>query len=1086
MMIAAKGRRVSPWGKMWLGLGLFCVSNTVVQAQPMYTRFNHLTTSEGLSSDRTRDILRDSRDFIWIATDVGLDRYDSHSFRRYTYRKNQPGSLSAGLITFLFEDSRQNLWIGTTAGLNLYDRVRDNFKHFQPQKGDDNSLKGSWVTSITEDPSGNLLIVTDGNCLNLKAPGSDNFKRYPFDSVSYMTYPMRNRNIDFDSKGNIWLTGAGDGIFRFDPKTEKFERFMDPDKLLLKNMYKCLYVDDEDVVWIGTGGNGLVTFDPVHRSFFQYNSHGNGTGTNQSFILDMIPEDGRHVLIATDHGGINRLDKRTGRFTYFMFDGRNAEGLNNNGLSCLLKDREGILWVGTSGGGVNYYNPNKDRFRLFRHNSNNPGSLVYNAVSTFCEDHTGHIWVGTDGGGISVFDPVSETFTNYVSQPGVPGSLSGNSIRAIVEDRDHDIWIGSWEGGLDRFDRKTGRFIHYPLDKNNPENTIVAMQLDQQNRMWIVILNKEIVWFDKKKGVIRRFPDGYQSLPIGTVMQFTGDSTGEIWMASTNGVIHWSDAAGSFRQLNFPDNAIVSIHIDKGGHLWVGTASTGIFFCKPDGTIVKHYTMDQGLVDDHIRGITEDAHGNFWISTNNGISRLNWQTGTFTSYNMADGLQGPQFNHESVYRSSKGEIFFGGSNGFNSFYPDSLKENKVVPKVYITEFQIFNKTVIPGRSPQFDTLISEAKTITLNWKQDVFSFGFSAINYTIAEKNRYAYRMEGFEKEWNQTDASRRYVTYTNLDPGTYTFRVIAANNDERWNRQGVALKITILPPWWETIWFRALVFMLLIVGLLWAYSFRVNQLKKQQRLLQEQVELKTAELIEMNEALRKGIAEREKFLSIIAHDLRNPFNSILGFSNLLLKKVSGEQFIPVRQFAVMINSAAESVYNLLNNLLEWARAQQGQTIFAPSVINITEILEDEMEVMQSTADSKNVSAVIDSPDNLKVTADPNMIKTVVRNLISNAIKYSNRGGQVFVGAGKADGMVEIIVRDQGTGMEQEQVDRVLLGKDNRSERGTENEKGTGLGLVLCKDFISKHQGSFHIESEPGKGSTFIIRIPETQRKTEE
>ncbi len=351
-------------------------------------------------------------------------------------------------------------------------------------------------------------------------------------------------------------------------------------------------------------------------------------------------------------------------------------------------------------------------------------------------------------------------------------------------------------------------------------------------------------------------------------------------------------------------------------------------------------------------------------------------------------------------------------------------------------------------------------------------------------KNRYRYILEGFETEWNETDASRRYVTYTNLDPGTYTFRVIASNNDEKWNNEGVTLKIIILPPWWETLWFRALGFVALVALLLTFYSIRIRQLKNQRRLLQEQVSAKTAELSEKNEALSKGIAEREKFMSIIAHDLRNPFNSILGFGNLLLKKVNEEKLMSVHRYAVMINTAAESVYNLLNNLLEWARTQQGQTIFTPVSVNLSEILEDELEVMQSTADLKNVSTVCEVPGNMQITADLNMIKTVLRNLISNAVKYSNRGGQIFISAEKTGGETAITVRDQGTGMEKEQILRILQGKENRSEKGTENEKGTGLGLVLCRDFIHRHHGSFHIESEPGMGSTFIIRIPEIQDTT--
>jgi signal transduction histidine kinase len=545
-----------------------------------------------------------------------------------------------------------------------------------------------------------------------------------------------------------------------------------------------------------------------------------------------------------------------------------------------------------------------------------------------------------------------------------------------------------------------------------------------------------------------------------------------MWICTQNGLDLYDSLTNSFKVFHFPDNDIGAFYKDKSGYIWVGTNTKGLFLCNQDGTILKTYDMTNILLNNRIHAITQDSNGDIWISTNNGISRLNPDIQSIRNYSKEDGLQGDQFYQQSFLKTRDGELYFGGYSGLNSFFPDSLKDNDFIPPVYITDFQIFNKPVIyatPGA--QFQTHISEAKEIKLNWDQSVFSFSFAAINYIHPKKNQYAYMMKGFEKDWNYTDASRRYVTYTNLDPGEYTFRVKASNNDDVWNEKGTSLKIIILPPWWKSLWFEismvsAIIFIIIII-----FRLRVRQLKRQKILLEKSVALKTTELNELN-------ASKDKFFSIIAHDLKNPFNTIIGFSEMMKESIKLNDSATFYEYTEMINTSAVQTLRLLENLLEWANSQRGKISFIPVPVILSELINDEFTMIDDMATGKNIELKSYISETLTIVADKNMLRAILRNLITNAVKFTHKNGQVQVNARTYENQVEISVSDSGIGMSAETMAKLFRIDANISTRGTENEKGTGLGLFLCKEFVEKHDGRIWVESEEGKGSTFKILLP--------
>jgi signal transduction histidine kinase len=705
--------------------------------------------------------------------------------------------------------------------------------------------------------------------------------------------------------------------------------------------------------------------------------------------------------------------------------------------------------------------------------------LSYNFTGSLFEDAEGMIWIGTDGGGVNIYNPKTGGFKTFKNEPGNPYSISGNVIRGIAEDKNHDMWIGTWDAGLNRYERATGRFIHYMPDEKNTSSisnkTIWNLFIDHNNTLWISIYNVGIDLFDIKKGVIKRFrynPEIQGTLSGNNCWFFFEDKEKKMWICTQNGLDLYDSLTDSFKVLHFPDNDIGAFYKDRLGYIWVGTNTKGLFMCNKDGTILKTYDASNILPNNRIQAITQDNKGDIWISSNEGITRLNPEIQSIKNYSKDDGLQGDQFYQQSFLKTRNGELYFGGYNGLNSFNPDSLKDNDFIPPVYITDFQIFNKPVVyavPGA--QFQTHISEAKEIVLNWDQSVFSFSFAAINYVHPKKNQYSYIMENFEKSWNHTDASRRYVTYTNLDPGEYTFRVRATNNDGVPNKEGTSLKIIILPPFWKTLWFKAGVLSLAILIVILVFRLRISALKKQKILLEKSVAIKTAELNELN-------VSKDKFFSIIAHDLKNPFNTIIGFSDLMKESIRLNDPATFYEYTEMINTSAIQTLRLLENLLEWANSQRGKLIFTPVPVNLNELVQDEFMMIDEMATGKNIELKSFIPDSLTFVADKNMIRTILRNLITNAVKFTHKNGQVLVNAVSNSEHVEITVTDSGIGMSKEIMSKLFKIDANLTTRGTENEKGTGLGLFLCKEFVEKHNGNIWVESEEGKGSTFKIILP--------
>ncbi len=1116
-----------------------CIFIGSLKAQKTDFKFEQLTINEGLSSNRVWCIYRDREEFLWICTDVGLDRYDSKNVISYRYNEDDSTSISSNSVRYIFEDQNGTLWFGTNKGLNLYNRKFNNFKRFSHVPGDSSSLNGNFVNSIIEDYSGVVWVLTNGNCLNEWHPETQSFQRYIFSDDNPNVYAPHLNMMALDSDGNIWLAKYKNGLVRFDPGAKKFTELKDPDIDFGHPVFKGLFIDKNDKIWIGSDGNGFFSFDIRTRVFRKYPVSTDGKGVNQSIILDIFEENSRYLLLAVDQGGINRFDKIKEEFEYLKFsEDQNTTGLNNNGIWCFHKDKEGILWVGTSGGGVNYYNPKKSKFKLFRKEENNRNSLSYNFTGCFFEDHLGHIWIGTDGGGLNVYDPENQTFKVFKHDPSNPKSISGNVIRSIAEDKNHNLWIGTWDTGLNCYERETGLFHRYFPDSNDPTSisgrTIWNLRIDHNGLLWMSVYNIGIDVFHIEKGVIKKFSlddKAENSLSSNAISFIYEDDQYNIWCSTEDGLNLYDPVNDSFIVYrDFPDNNLNIFFKDSKGRYWVGTSEAGIIQFDLTGEIKKIYDTGKGLPNNNVKAITEDNSGNLWISTNKGLAQFNPEKEVFINYDRSDGLQGDQFFLQSFLKTKKGELYFGGFDGFNSFYPDSLTKNEFIPPVYINDFRLFNRSLsYADKDSPLKYTIKETREIKMSWQNSVISFDFIAINYTYPEKNEYKYILKGFESSWNFTDASRTYVTYTNLDPGEYHFKVVASNNDGVWNEEGTSLKLIITPPFWKIWWFKvtATVCMLLMVYL--AYLFRTSQLRKTNMILERKVNLRTDqlkrfiselqenkdeleatneelvstmdelseqkqyveeiniklkkahdELCKINEQLDERVKDRTYKLSKVnkeldrlvysaSHDLIAPLKSLLGLIHITKIEITDG---PVVKNVEHMEKSVKKLERVITSLGHFALNMDQN-------INIEDIRFGHIvdEVICGLGEDYNLDKVTIirnySSDDF-IETDVGRLKIVLKNLILNAIQFNRDRALIEIKFVEKRRSYQIEVKDNGIGIERKNFDKIFL----MFYRGTELSQGSGMGLYIVKEILEKLKGRIYVDSEPNQYSRFKIRLP--------
>jgi ligand-binding sensor domain-containing protein len=822
-------------------------------------KFDHINTDQGLSQGTVNCIFQDKKGFIWIGTNDGLNRYDAYSFKVFKNNPQDSLSISGNIITCIKEDSTGNLWIGTrNEGLNVYNQSTNKFTRYLNIPGNNKTISSNAIKSVLFGKNGLVFIGTLGGGFNVLDTKTNSFKVFRNVNSNVGLSDNYVYSLALLDDGRVCIGSDCGTMDIFDPVKETFQKvvFNNDYKSARGNLDMTLLKTPSGKIWIGTNKNGLYCIDA------SFNVKQYAYPASSSMVTSFCEKDDK-VLVGTDGGGLCILDPSTGEYKNVAHDPSNPFSLSNNAIYTIFCDNAGTLWVGTYQGGINTYNPYKYKFEHYTNLLGVESSLSNKSVIAIYKDKSGKVWIGTDGGGLNLFEPATGTFKKYLNDPHNSSSISGNVIKSICEDHEGNLWLGTYANGLNLMDPKTGKFRRYVKNQNDPNslinNNVWAIFEDSRNNLWVGTMGGGLDRFDYKSNSFQRFSYSEtdpKSLSSDAVKVIFEDKKGNLWIGTEVGGLNiYNPSSNNFTRFQYDsknpksisNNDIRAMFQDSKGTLWVGTANGLSIFNYGDMTFTSP-SVNNLLPNKIINGILEDGNANLWISTNKGLVRYNINKQTLRIFDVKDGLQGNDFNYTSVFKSENtGEMFFGGTNGFNVFDPGEITDNPYKPDVVFTNLFISGKIVKSGDTLNdkiiLDKELSETKSITLSYKENVFEIEFAALNYINSGKNQYKYMMEGVDEDWVQTTSDKRTASYMNLKPGTYTLKVKASNNDGVWNEKEASLQIRVLAPWWKTWWFRSLALLLIGGVVYFIIKLRMKEINRRHFELESAVETRTQEL---------------------------------------------------------------------------------------------------------------------------------------------------------------------------------------------------------------------------------------------------
>ncbi|MDP4174881.1 MAG: two-component regulator propeller domain-containing protein [Bacteroidota bacterium] len=1004
-------------------------------------KFERISVDQGLSQSSVFSICQDNKGFLWFGTLEGLNKYDGYNFTIFKANQSSKNSLSSSTIFKIYEDKRGNLWIGTLGGgLNKYDKEKECFVRYMHNSSDPFSISDNNVRAIFEDSNNNLWIGTN-NGLNVFDRKNGKFKKY-FNSKNDVS--LSNNyvwSIYEDTRKQLWI-GTYGGLNQYDRKNDRFIRYtyIPGQKNALSNNYIWDIKEDHNHrLWIGTN-NGLNLFDRDKRTFTVFkNDPKDQSSISQNNIWRIYEDKEGTIWIGTLGGGLNRLiDLPNGRckFEKYQYSAFYAGSLSHNYIWSIFEDRSGVLWIGTDVG-LNKYDSKKEKFRLYRYDPFNENSLSNNEVTVIHEDSKERIWIGTRNG-LNLFDPQKNSFIHYKNNPKNSNSLSNNYIRSLYEDKSGTMWVGTNGGGLDEYNICKNMFIHHKVSSGEnsiTDNNVTAIYEDKYGILWVGTLSG-LNKYDRKRKIFNHYihdPSNPYSISHDYVYSIYEDKKGNLWIGTLGGGLNCFDRNNSrFYHYQFDPGNINSISnnyiwtifgdtYNNSDVLWIGT-NDGLNRFNLISRKFESFKEKDGLANGVIYGILRDGEKNLWLSTNKGLSKFDLNKSFFRNYSPGDGLQSNQFTGGAFCKSKRGEMYFGGINGFNRFYPDSIKDNNTVPPIVITDFQIFNKSIKPQvEGSPLKKSITETEEIRLNFNQSVFSFEFASLHFSNPQENQYAYKLEGFDKYWNYSK-SRRFATYTNLDPGTYTFRVIGSNNDGVWNTVGASVKIIILPPFWRTWWFMLLA-LICIIAVIWAIiAIRMRHLLDLERL-------------------------RLKISADLHDDIGTRLTEISMLSDIAFHMHEGDD--GSEEMKETVKKVGSIARNLIDNMSDiiWLINPKKDSLYE-LFLKLRDSYEDIFSYQQILLHINNMEYL----EKIKLPIEYRKhLYLIFKEALNNSLKYS-KCTEISINANVDGRVLDITMYDNGTGFD--------LSKPS-----------SGNGLDNMKTRAETIKGNLRIQSKPGEGT---------------
>lgn len=1028
--------------------------------------FIHLGSTQGLSYNEIHSIYKDARGFMWFGTMSGLNRYDGHEFKIFRHEAGDTASIGENTIKTIYEGPGNTLWIQFVDNtFNIYDPLTESFRR------DVNTEMKKWgiptgpLAMIIKDQAGRFWFVEAAQGL------------YRYDPITKHTTtvtlgahepPVAADNIaDFtaDDRGHYWIIRRDGLIEGLDTGSLRVVR-------MENTIYQAaggeqldynIYADAQGDLWVfcTRDARGIWWYQPGKGLWRHMDK---ASGLNNDIVRDVVQDDAGQIWIGTDHGGVNLLDKATGAIRYLEHNDFDENSVSQNVITCLYKDNTGIIWVGTYKQGINVYHPGALRFPLYRHRPFVPGSLGFDDVNRFVEDAKGNLWIGTNGGGLIYFDRQTGRFTSYVHDPNNPNSLSADVIVSLCIDHRGQLWIGSYYGGLDRFDGKT--FTHYRHHTQDTaslgDDRVWEVFEDKWDQLWVGTFSAGLDRFDGKGFIHYRAAGGNVSSDY--IAELTQDTAGNLWIGTSLGVDVLDHRTGKFRHYNQANGinaaGVLALVTDSLGRVWIGTSEGLNLFDPRRGKTLRVWTKADGLPDNYILTIAEDGFHNLWLGTPNGLGNALLTHDTSLqciTYDESSGLQSRQFNENAALRTREGELVFGGPNGFNIFKPETLRPDREAPALVLTGLQVFNRDIAAA--------LPETHEIRLRYNENVFTLSFADLDYFDNQKTTYAYRLDGFNQDWLPVPPHQWSATYTNLDPGTYTFRLRATPAGGIGKPREATLVIHVLPPFWKTP-LAFVLYVLAVIGLLLlARNILVERTRMRFRIEQERKEAQQLHDLDMMKI---------RFFTNVSHEFRTPLSLILA----PLEKMIQQGGAATAQFQLMYRNARR-LLNLVNQLLDFRRMEVQEFTLHRNSGDLVRYLHELTQSFSDISEKRHISLEFTSAvDACVTTFDRDKVEKIVFNLLSNAFKFTPEGGSVRVTLAVEGTEAVIRVSDTGIGIPAAQQERIFERFFQHDLPGNMINQGSGIGLALTREFVKLHGGSISVESAPDRGSTFIVRLP--------
>ena len=1016
-------------------------------------KFSKIGLEDGLSNSTVVDILQDNKERLWVATYNGLCLYDGYEFMVYHHDDDDSLSIGSDVIRSLDIDSEGKVWIGTSSGLSVYNSALDRFSNFVYTNG---TANGVWDVVCLD--KNKVLVATD---TGLKV---FNTVKNVFEDISLLAkFPhIRPRTIrKFDDKLYV---GAYEGLYVYSLKEKVVKPIMKGD-YSLHMILSILEVSDSEL-WMGTEGKGLYKINPINGEYKVFNSKNSRLSSDyiRSLSLDMFG----HLWIGTLNA-LNIYDEKNDSFSIYNSENTNDGSLSHTSVRSLFKDRQGGMWVGTYFGGLNYYHPLSQRFTNIR-NIPYYNSLSDNVVSCIVEDKDFNLWIGTNDGGINKYNTLKDKFVHYTVKEG----LTSNDIKSIyIDSVNQKVYVGAHASrGLDVIDIKTGKISNYrPGDEMQTGRGIYGI-LPMKNGEELICgsVTGSIVSFNIRTKKFKRlkYDDGKDfEKRIVTVFM---DSLERLWVGTIEGVRVYEIKDDVLKDCKIlpDDNILKRTHInvitkDSKGNFLLGTRK-GLYIFDERQASLKNYDVKDGLPNNVVYGILEDDDNNLWISTDYGLSCYNPSENSFRNFTNIDGIQSNQFTSYSYCKTKSGKMYFGGINGITVFNPSIFPTNPFIPSVLISDMQIMNKSVRPDDNTGVLTKhISETDNITLKSDQTMISLYFTVADYISGKHNQFAYKLEGLDQDWVYTDNNKRSASYSNLEPGNYSFKVKASNRDGVWNDNPTTLNIEVLPAWYVT-WWAKLLYTIIFIALS-VLLFRYFWMKKSMRIQLEMERVDKERIKEVNEM-------KLRFFINISHELRTPLTLILAPLSDLLKDITDKAVLSKIKY---INDNANRLLHLVNQLMDYRRAELG--VFKLKVKK--QVLDNTVlrifRCYESLANSSGIDYHLENRlDGKEVWCDANYIELILNNLLSNSFKYTSACGSITIKVDEENGTLLFEVSDTGKGIPVEKQKFIF----ERFYQIDNEHVGSGIGLSLVKKLVELHHGEITFKSALGEGCTFYIKLP--------